>query len=131
MSREKYLLDASALLALIFDEPGADQIRDIFDDCRIHSVNLAEAMRKMVFLGIPAEEVIARIAELHLEMITELAWEQSAAIARLGPEAKHLGLSLGDCLCLVVAASTESVVVTADRRWSEIQSSDLRVMQIR
>ena len=127
----EYLLDASALLALIFDEPGADQIRGVFDQCRIHSANLAEAMRKMVYLGMPADEVISRIAELHLEMITELAWEEAAAIARLGTEAKRLGLSLGDCLCLAVAATTGTVVVTADRRWSEIQGVDVRIMQIR
>ena len=130
MSRE-YLLDASALLAVIFDEPGADQIRNIFDECRIHSVNLAEVMRKMVYLGMPVDEVIAGFAELHLEVITEVSWQEATEIARLGPEAKRLGLSLGDCLCLVVAAKAGLVVVTADRRWSDIQGADVRIMQIR
>ena len=128
---QEYLLDASALLALIFDEPGAGRIRDFFDECRIHSVNLAEAMRKMVYLGMPADEVISRIAELHLELITELPWEEAAAIAGLGTEAKRLGLSLGDCLCLAVARKRGAVAVTADRRWSEIQGGDPRIRQIR
>ena len=127
----KYLLDASALLALIFDEPGADQVRDVFDSTLIHAVNLAEVMRKMVSLGMPADQVIARIAELHLEIITEFTAGQAEEMARWAPESKRLGLSLGDSLCLVVAQAIDAVAVTADRRWSEIQGRDVQVIRIR
>jgi PIN domain nuclease of toxin-antitoxin system len=64
-----YLLDASALLALIFNEPGADRVLAVFDDSKIHALNLAEVMRKMVAIGKPIEEVIARCDDLNLNVI--------------------------------------------------------------
>lgn len=126
-----HLLDASALLALIFNEPGADRVREVIDDSRIHAVNLAEAMRKLVSLGMPPDKVIARLGELNLEVIEELSVKQVHEIARLAPEAKRLGLSLGDCLCLAVAESSGAVAVTAERRWSELRGRSVKIVQIR
>jgi len=126
-----HLLDASALLALIFNEPGAERVGELIDDSAIHAVNLAEAMRKLVSLGIPASEVIARMEELDLELIETLSLKQVSGIARLVPEAKRLGLSLGDCVCLIVAESLDVVTVTAERRWSEIENWNFKIRQIR
>ena len=82
----RHLLDASALLALIFDEPGADTVREIIEDCRMHAVHLAEVLRKLVALGMPLDEVIARIADLHLDLVEELNAGHVNAIARMTPE---------------------------------------------
>jgi ribonuclease VapC len=126
-----HLLDASALLALIFDEPGAGSVAEVIDDSAIHAVNLAEVMRKLVSLGIPVVEVIARIEELNLELIEALGMDRVFDIARLAPEAKRLGLSLGDCVCLVVAGSFDVTAVTAERRWSEVTGRKFKILQIR
>ena len=56
----RYLLDASALLAVIFQEPGADRVLEVIDDSEIHAVNLAEVMRKMVAVGMPPGEVVSQ-----------------------------------------------------------------------
>jgi len=127
----RHLLDASALLALIFDEPGADTVREIIEDCRMHAVHLAEVLRKLVALGMPLDEVIARIADLHLDLVEELNAGHVNAIARMTPESKRLGLSLGDCVCLVIAESLDLRAVTADRRWSEVRDRNLEILQIR
>jgi ribonuclease VapC len=126
-----HLLGASALLALIFNEPGSDRVRDLIDDSQIHTVNLAEVMRKLVALGMPVDEVIAHIEDLEIETIPELNRENVVQIARLTPEAKRVGLSLGDCVCLVVAESMGLTAVTADRSWEEIQGRKVNVLQIR
>jgi ribonuclease VapC len=126
-----HLLDASALLAVIFNEPGADRVLEVLDDCEIHAVNLAEVMRKLVGIGKPVEEVIARMDALDLEVIAEVGVRQVHDIARLAPEAKRLGLSLGDCVCLVTAEWKGMTAVTAERRWSELQGRDIRILQIR
>ena len=126
-----HLLDASALLAVIFNEPGSEQVAEILDDCRIHALNLAEAMRKLVSLGKPADEVIAQISALELDVVEHLGMEEVHAIARLAPEARRLGLSLGDCVCLVVAKAEGATAVTAERRWSELRGWKVAVRQIR
>ena len=126
-----YLLDASALLALIFDEPGANRVLDVIDDSRIHALNLAEVMRKLVLIGKPLEEVVAHLDELQLEVIEDLDVKHAHEIARLAPEASRLGLSLGDCVCLVMAELAGMTAVTCERRWSELQGRGVKVLQIR
>jgi len=126
-----HLLDASALMALIFNEPGAGRVRDVIDDSQVHAVNLGEVVRKLVALGMPVDEVIVRIEDLKLEMLEELNSKHIQEIARLTVEAKRLGLSLGDCVCLVVAESMGMAALTADRRWSEIQGRNVNILQVR
>ena len=115
----KYLLDASALLALIHNEPGADQVLAVIDDCWIHAVNLAEVVRKLVNTGKPVDEVIAYLDALDIEVFEDLSVQQIYALAKLAPEAKRLGLSLGDSVCLMIAGWLEVTAVTADRCWSD------------
>lgn len=130
MSRS-YLLDTSALLALIFDEPGADKVVEIIDESSIHAVNLAEVLRKMVAIAMPVDEVLERIEDLQLDVVETLSSLQVHEIARLTPEAKRLGLSLGDCVCLSVAESLGIVAVTAERRWADLQHRSLKLRHIR
>ena len=127
----RHLLDASALLAVIFNEPGGARVRELIDDSEIHTVNLAEVMRKMIAVGMPADEVIARIEELDLEVVEELGVKQIHEIARLAPEARRLGLSIGDCVCLTTAEWNDAVAVTAERRWPEINGRKVKVLLIR
>jgi PIN domain nuclease of toxin-antitoxin system len=126
-----HLLDASALLAAIFNEPGGDLVRELADDSEIHAVNLAEVMRKMVVVGMPADEVIAQVEALNLEVIEGLGVEQVREIARFAPEAKRLGLSIGDCVCLTTAECNHVVAVTAERRWPEIRGRKVKILLIR
>ena len=126
-----HLLDASALLALIFNEAGADRVQAVIDDSEIHAINLAEVMRKLVSIGKPVDEVIAQLDALKLDVIEELSIQQVQEFARLAPEAKRLGLSLGDCVCLVIAEWNGMTAITAERRWSELQGRKVKVLQVR
>jgi ribonuclease VapC len=127
----RYVLDASALLAVVFNEPGADRVCELLDDSSIHALNLAEALRKMVAMGMPADEVIAQIGELNLTVIEHLGTDQSHEIARMAMEAKRLGLSIGDCVCLTTAVRNAMTALTADKRWREVRGQTINIELIR
>lgn len=126
-----HLLDASGLLALLFNEPGAESILDVLDDCAIHAVNLAEAVRKLADAGASAGEAAAEIDALNLEVIDEFGAAQAYEIARLAPEAKRLGLSLGDCVCLITAEWRGLTALTADRSWKKLRGRKVKIVLIR
>ena len=48
------VLDASALLALLRDEPGAAKVADAIGDARMSSVNYAEVVSHFIHAGMPA-----------------------------------------------------------------------------
>jgi PIN domain nuclease of toxin-antitoxin system len=71
------------------------------------------------------------LKELNLGVVEELGVKQVHEIARLAPEAKRLGLSLGDCVCLTQAEWRHLVAVTAERRWPEIDGRKVKILLIR
>jgi len=129
--KRAYLLDASALLAALFGEPGGEVVTGIIDGCAIHAVNLAETVRKMLQTGVPVEETEAILGSLDLDVNSILSPKEAWAAGRLAFSARDFGLSLGDCVCLSVAAHAGQKVVTADRRWSEIDGLGVEVLQVR
>lgn len=135
-SKTDYTLDASALLALMLDESGSEQVRAILDRAYIHSVNIAEVVGKLIRKGVPRAEAERTIKELKLDIDEELPARQAALSGELVAQTRPQGLSLGDCVCLTVAASRGSTAVTADRRWQELHgqrigSHEIRVQVIR
>ena len=45
--KEQFVLDASALLSILLDEPGQDRVNQILDRSQIHAVNLAEVIGRL------------------------------------------------------------------------------------
>lgn len=111
------VLDSSAVLALLWDEPGAANVAASVQDARVSAVNLSEVVARLVDQGMaPAEARHAlRELELGVEVFdTELAIE--TGLLRTATRAH--GLSLGDRACLALAARLEAEALTADRAWS-------------
>ena len=126
------ILDASAVLALLLDEPGADAVEDAIDDGAIVSaVNLGEVLVKMADAGAAPERAIELIGGLFVEVVPyglDTA-EDGAAIRALAPES---GLSLGDRACLSLARAWNRPVPTADRAWLDLAAAlDVEVTSIR
>ena len=131
-----YTLDASALLAFMLDEPGHEQVHAILDRAFIHAVNIAEVVSKLIRKGVPGLRAEQMIEELDLDIDQNLPAHQAALCGELVAQTRQQGLSLGDCVCLTVAASNGSIAVTADRRWQElhgqrIENNEIRVQVIR
>jgi PIN domain nuclease of toxin-antitoxin system len=121
--KAQFVLDASALLSMVLDEPGHRRVDRILDRSRIHAVNLAEVVGKLVRSGMPAERAVATLDELQLEVEEEFGARQAGFCGALLGTRRDLGLSLGDCVCLTTAAWLGAVAVTADRRWKELEGT--------
>jgi ribonuclease VapC len=135
--RRRHLLDASALLALLLNEPGADQVESVLDDSEIHSVNLAEVVRKLVLKGIEPAEAASLLGDIDLDVIEAFSTEQAGTAGNVLAVNKSIGLSLGDAVCLVMAFSCGTRAVTAERSWpktiwpKDLQTNGPEILLIR
>ena len=119
------VLDASALLAYLHEEPGADVVADaIADGTVIGTVNLAEALSSIARLGLdPAQlaDDFRRDGLLHGAIEVEpLTHEDAVEIGRLRPLTFRTGLSLGDRACLALARRLGATALIADRAWEGV-----------
>ena len=121
--KAQFVLDASALLSMVLDERGGERVDRILDRSRMHAVNLAEVVGRLVRSGMPAERAVATLQELQLEVEEEFGATQAGFCGALMGTRRDLGLSLGDCVCLTTAAWLGAVAVTADRRWKELEGT--------
>ena len=109
------VLDASALLAFLQGEDGADVVEEALDDGAVAgAVNWSEVAQKVLSHGRDwgLARALLRSHGLQVEDVTAADAERAAA--RWAPGE---GLSLGDRLCLALADRLGSDVVTADRAW--------------
>ncbi len=113
------VLDASAVLALLFGEMGADTVRFRVRGGLISTVNLAEVLAKLVDKGVPAEEAARAVDMLGMEPV-RLSVEQAQLSAALRSTTRSAGLSLGDRACLALARERGLPAVTAERRWPDV-----------
>ena len=113
------VLDASAVLALLFEEAGAEVVRAHLRTGVIGAANLAEVLAKLSDHGLPAMEAVRAIAILGLE-VAPMTEAQAQRSAELRPLTRGAGLSLGDRACLALAAELGAPAVTADRSWDAV-----------
>lgn len=113
------VLDASAVLALLFEETGAEVVRAQLRTGVIGAANLAEVLAKLSDHGLPAVEAVRAVAILGLE-IAPMTEAQAQRSAELRPLTRGAGLSLGDRTCLALAAELGAPAVTADRSWDAV-----------
>lgn len=114
------VLDASAILALVHDEPGAERVAEALPGSRIGAANLAEAVGKLVDEGADAGRLrgLLAAAGVTIEPVTADDAELAGAMRGL-PGGRQL--SLGDRCCLALATrSTPAAVLTADRAWVDL-----------
>lgn len=119
----KVVLDASALLCLLNDEPGADRVEEVLTRCMVGAANLAEVVSKLRERGLSLDEVREVLGGLHLD-VRPLSPAQALIAGDLRPATKALGLSLGDRACLALAIDLQAEMFTTD---GDLASVDIGV----
>jgi ribonuclease VapC len=113
------VLDASALLALLKRETGADVVEASLNHAVIGAVNLGEAAQIQYLYGWNRNdfEVAIGLIEISVMPVTTRIAMDAADFREL---ARKKGISQADCLCLALAKSESAVALTADRDWLKI-----------
>jgi PIN domain nuclease of toxin-antitoxin system len=123
------ILDASALLAFLRKEPGADKVAGVLSRACISAVNLVEAYGKMVEYGKPLVAVAYQVERLRIPVIPFDA-EQAQVAASLWKATRPVGMSLGDRACLALAAKMSLPALTTEGEWGRCGLA-VKVVQIR
>ena len=115
----KVIIDASAILAVIFGEEGAENVIPFLTVGGISTVNLSELATVAVRKGAGLTDIREALSRLSLEVIP-FDVDQAYLAASLEPFAKTHNLSLGDRACLATGLTLNRPVLTADRSWAEL-----------
>lgn len=110
------VLDASALLAILNDEPGSAQWAQAVGESVISAVNFSEVIAKLAEVGMAESQIRGILDPLGLEVApfdTPSAW----AAGLLRPSTRFAGLSFADRACLALAKQAKLPVLTADQAW--------------
>ncbi len=113
------VLDASAVLALLHGEPGADQVEASLEGAAMSCVNLSEVLQKARQHGVDTDGLEIDIQALGVRLY-DFDSRTAHDAADLWPSTRRRGLSLGDRACLALARSLEGAAVTTDPRWAEL-----------
>jgi PIN domain nuclease of toxin-antitoxin system len=129
------VLDASALLAYLGNEPGADVVADaIAGGATISTVNLGEALSTLAARGRDPADVASSLTDRGLLdgaiAVEPFTTTDAVEVARLRPLTYSAGLSLADRACLALAHRLSTPVLTADHAWTGL-TVDVDVRTIR
>jgi len=127
------VLDASAYLAYVLDEIGAEQVVEAMENgAAISTVNIAEVLTRLVDLSPPvAARLPAQTDRVALGAATipgvfdeePFTLADAALAAAFRPLGRAYGLSLGDRACLALGRRLGLPVLTSDRIWANLDST--------
>jgi len=124
------VFDASAILALLRDEPGADVVAQYIGDGLISAVNFQEVIKGLLRREVPIDAALAMLDALHLD-VRPHGRDDAIAAATLYSATKEFGSSLGDRTCMGLAIAEGLPVLTADREWVRIKIPGLKLLLAR
>jgi ribonuclease VapC len=117
----RIVLDASAILAVIGGESGAEKLTpDLLARAAGSAVNLAEVQTKLVSRGWTSEQAWED-ATSPVREVLPFDEEQAKIAGDLVTQTRHLGLSLGDRACLALGVALKVPVYTAENAWKKVK----------
>ncbi|HKN21224.1 MAG TPA: type II toxin-antitoxin system VapC family toxin [Terracidiphilus sp.] len=117
------VLDASAILAILFQERGGEKLTaEILRDAVISTVNLAEVQSKLIKKGYAPDEAWEDALSL-VNSAEPYTSEQARIAGDLITTTEKYGLSLGDRSCLALAIALKAPVYTTEQTWRNLKLS--------
>jgi len=113
------VLDSSAILAVVFNERGSDQVLPLLDGGLLSAVNLAEVHTRLLLRGAGSDFAWRRVMEFGCE-ICFFDDRQARVAAELIAQTRPYGLSLGDRACLALAIERKAAAYTTDAAWRNL-----------
>ena len=110
------VLDASALLAYLQDEPGVERVREVLAHSVMSTVNWAEVIGRARDDGVDTRGLREDLASLGFAL-EPFSTDQAEIAGRLKERTRQFGLSLGDRACLALGSNRGETVYTANRTW--------------
>ena len=123
------VLDASALLAYLQDEPGNDAVEAVLAESAISSVNWAEVVQKSIAAGVIIDGMDDDLEALGL-IIYPFTSKDAEVTGQLWQQTRQYGLSLGDRACLSLGLRLNAPILSTDRAWMNL-GLELDVRMIR
>jgi PIN domain nuclease of toxin-antitoxin system len=123
------VLDASAILAVVQSETGAEVVLEAIPDGVISVVNISEVVAKLTDRGYRDDAIRKELRELNLA-VKDFDEDQAYAAGMLRPLTRDCGLSLGDRACIALGLRLGLAVLTADRSWAGLDVGvDVRLVR--
>ena len=124
------VLDASAVLAFVRGEEGADRVLPHIGNAIISTVNLQEVIKEMILAGMNGDEIREVLDSLRLDVRPhdERAAYQAGALVM---QTRQYGRGLGDRSCMALGLELDTTVLTADREWKRVEIEGLSLEHIR
>jgi ribonuclease VapC len=123
------VLDASALLAVLRKEKGAEVVKRHLEGAVISAVNYAEVLKKTVEAGGLIDAAAAFIEGLQLAIIP-FGKGHAVTAAGLFPKTRNKGLSFADRACLALALELALPALTTEQKWQQCDTG-VKVIRIR
>ncbi len=124
-----FVLDASALLAFLHDEPGGEVVSQVLEGASVSAVNWSEVLQKALQRNVDIEGMQQEFTEVGVTF-EPFTPQQAEIAAYLWPRGRNHGLSLADRACLALAMDKALPVLTVDRVWGAL-GLDIEVRVIR
>lgn len=123
------VLDASAVLAMLNAEPGANAVAEALPGAVMSAVNLSEVVSKLSSTGMTDNEIDEVLRTLRIETVP-FDEEQAFQSGLLRNSTKNAGLSLGDRACLNLARRLGVPALTADKTWVRLSTgAEIRLIR--
>lgn len=113
------VLDATALLAVLFNELGSDAVVRTLHHASVSAVNLCEVYTRMLQRAIDPDRAWQSLLDLGLE-VCPFDLDQARIAGELAGQRRTNNLSLGDRACLALAIQRKSAVYTTNRTWKNL-----------
>ena len=131
MTGDVAVLDTSAVLAWLRDEPGSEVVDPVLAGGQISAINWSELAAELAYYDAPVRRTLDRLVALGVRVVP---FDAATAVAagQLWKTGKSAGLSLGDRACLATASVVDgtATVFTADAAWADLDGIDAPVKLI-